>query len=94
MSQETCKTEQVTLQENGIVRNAQGVIIGHLVEDLDELCAKHNKIGYKHGYRAGQLDERDACAKLCEKMYIDSGEDIEYGGCMSAALEILARSKS
>jgi len=66
MSQETSKTKQVTLQENGIVRNAQGVIIGHFVEDLDELCAKHNKIGYKQGYRAGQLDERDACAKLCD----------------------------
>lgn len=29
--------------------------------DVDELCARHNKIGYKQGYRAGQADEREAC---------------------------------
>jgi len=34
--------------------------------DIDELCARQNKIGYKQGYRAGQLAEREACAKLCE----------------------------
>jgi hypothetical protein len=66
MSGDTCATEQVTLQENDIVRNAQGVIIGHLVRDLNELCGRHNKSGYKQGYRAGQLDEREACAKVCE----------------------------
>lgn len=64
MSGDTCATEQVTLQENDIVRNAQGVIIGRLVRDLDELCACHNRIGYKQGYRAGQADAREAIAKL------------------------------
>ena len=34
--------------------------------DIDELCARQNKIGYKQGYRAGQLAEREACAKVCE----------------------------
>lgn len=31
--------------------------------DIDELCAKHNKIGYKHGYRAGKADEREKQSK-------------------------------
>jgi len=35
--------------------------------DIDELCARQNKIGYKQGYRAGQLAEREACAKVCEE---------------------------
>jgi hypothetical protein len=33
--------------------------------DIDELCARQNKIGYKQGYRAGQLAEREACALIC-----------------------------
>lgn len=76
MSGDVCATEQVTLQENGIVRNAQGTIIGHLVADLDELCATHNKIGYKQGYRAGAKDAREDCANLCEEL----GGTIYIGG--------------
>jgi hypothetical protein len=95
MNQEICKTEQVTLQENGIVRNAQGVIIGHLVEDLDELCAKHNKIGYKQGYRAGQLDEREACAKVCEDRYSDHPDlSIASGEAGMCAYHIRARGEA
>jgi hypothetical protein len=33
--------------------------------DIDELCARQNKIGYRQGYQAGQLAEREACAMLC-----------------------------
>ena len=36
--------------------------------DIDELCARQNKIGYKQGYRAGQLAEREACAKVCDEL--------------------------
>jgi hypothetical protein len=41
--------------------------------DIDELCARQNKIGYKQGYRAGQFAEREACAKVCE-------DSVEYAG--------------
>lgn len=75
MSCDFCPTEQVTLQENGIVRNAQGTIIGRLVVDVDELCDRHNKIGYKQGYRAGQSAEREACAKVAE--YVGHGSGFE-----------------
>jgi len=32
--------------------------------DIDELCARQNKIGYKQGYNAGVVAEREACAEL------------------------------
>jgi hypothetical protein len=34
--------------------------------DIDELCARQNKIGYKQGYNAGVKAEREACAKVCD----------------------------
>jgi hypothetical protein len=34
--------------------------------DIDELCARQNKIGYKQGYNTGKLEERESCAKLCD----------------------------
>ena len=34
--------------------------------DIDELCARQNKIGYKQGYNAGVLAEREACAQVIE----------------------------
>lgn len=36
---------EVTLQENGIVRNKDGLIIGRLVEDVDALCEEHQRRG-------------------------------------------------
>lgn len=44
--------------------------------DIDELCATHNKIGYKQGYRAGAKDAREDCANLCEEL----GGTIYVGG--------------
>ncbi len=82
MSGDFCKTEQVTLQENGILRNAQGTFIGRLVVDVDELCDRHNKIGYKQGYRAGQSAEREACAKVCD----DFGPTLANGAMLSEAI--------
>lgn len=43
---EECKSEQVELQENGIVRNSNGTIIGRLitVELLDELKGHKKKL--------------------------------------------------
>lgn len=38
--------------------------------DIDELCARQNKIGYKQGYRAGQLAEREACAKYVDGIMV------------------------
>ena len=35
--------------------------------DIDELCARQNKIGYKQGYNAGVLAEREACVKIAEQ---------------------------
>jgi len=43
--------------------------------DIDELCARQNKIGYKQGYRAGQFAEREACAKVCENRPTGTAHD-------------------
>ena len=50
--------------------------------DIDELCARQNKIGYKQGYRAGQLAEREACAKVCDEL--DSEVDKYPSACAAA----------
>lgn len=44
--------KQVTLQENGIIRDQDGNLLGRLVEDVDALCEKHYQRGYntKHGF--------------------------------------------
>lgn len=39
--------------------------------DIDELCARQNKIGYKQGYNAGVLAEREECAKVCDDVAED-----------------------
>lgn len=54
MSGDECKITQVDLQENGIVRDKNGVIIGRLVEDVDALCDKY----YARGFAAGQQGEK------------------------------------
>lgn len=59
--------------------------------DIDELCARQNKIGYKQGYRAGQLYERDACAKLCEEH--PDGLNMLGGAFVMCASSIRARSQ-
>ena len=48
--------------------------------DIDELCARQNKIGYKQGYRAGQFAEREACANLCWKNQDDNAFVNAYNG--------------
>ncbi len=41
--------------------------------DVDELCARHNKIGYKQGYRAGQADAREEAEKQEPVAYVPYG---------------------
>lgn len=79
---DVCKVEKVELQENGIVRNSEGRIIGHLVSDLDALCGEHNKRGYKQGYYAGAKNEREACAKVCDEL--DAQVDKYPAACANA----------
>lgn len=61
-----CMTEQVILQENGIIRDGQGKIIGHLIKDVDTLCENH----YKRGYAAG-LHRAEYEIGLLQKQYTD-----------------------
>lgn len=51
--------------------------------DIDELCARQNKIGYKQGYRAGQTDEREACVLICENF---ADQDTGLDGILIAYL--------
>ena len=60
---ESIATSQVTLQENGIIRDGKGIIIGRLVADTNALCEEH----YQRGFNAGSRVEREACAKVCEE---------------------------
>ena len=77
---DTCWTQQVTLQENGIIRNANGEIIGHLVENIDAMCDIH--------YERGRLHEREACAKLCENgaFLHDQAPDALFGRAVARAI--------
>ncbi len=50
--------------------------------DIDELCARQNKIGYKQGYNAGVLAEREACAKVCDDIDAEcEGEAVSATWC-------------
>ena len=55
---DSCETQQVILQENGIIRDASGKFLGRMVEDIDSMCEEQ--------YRRGRRHELEACAKLCE----------------------------
>ena len=55
---DSCETQQVILQENGIIRDASGKFLGRMVEDIDSVCEEQ--------YRRGRRHEREACAKLAE----------------------------
>lgn len=50
-------TQQVVLQENGIIRDGKGNFLGRIVEDFDGLCREHYRRGRESGLRealAGQ----------------------------------------
>lgn len=42
---DACSTQTVILQENGIIRNSDGIIIGRLVKDTNELALNHKRRG-------------------------------------------------
>jgi hypothetical protein len=48
---DACGIEEVTLQENGIIRNEDGMIIGRLVQDINAFAEKHYQRGYEDGLR-------------------------------------------
>ena len=66
------------LMHYGLQAEALKALDAALAEPIDiaELCATHNKIGYKQGYRAGAKDAREDCANLCEEL----GGTIYIGG--------------
>lgn len=80
-------TLQVTLQENGIIRDDKGNYLGRLVEDIDSLSDKHYQRGRKH--------EREACAKVCEEEAASwaklNAQDEEGYGAIQCAAAIRAR---
>jgi hypothetical protein len=51
---DACGIEEVILQENGIVRNEEGKIIGRLIEDINAFAEKHYQRGYNDGLRKAQ----------------------------------------
>ena len=51
---DACGIEEVILQENGIVRNQNGKIIGRLVEDINDFAEKYYQRGYNDGLRKAQ----------------------------------------
>jgi hypothetical protein len=51
---DACGIEEVILQENGIIRNEDGMIIGRLVEDINAFAEKHYQRGYEDGLRKAQ----------------------------------------
>jgi hypothetical protein len=51
---EACGIEEVILQENGIIRNEDGMIIGRLVQDINAFAEKHYQRGYEDGLRKAQ----------------------------------------
>lgn len=55
--------------------------------DIDELCARQNKIGYKQGYNAGVLAEREACAKVCDD-YIVKWQRAGFRGDLTTATDL------
>jgi hypothetical protein len=49
-----CETMEVILQENNIVRDKEGNIIGHLIEDIDKFAEKHYNRGFNSGWNEAQ----------------------------------------
>ena len=71
-------------------------VIGKDLERFAELVAEqthtNNKAKwYQEGYEAGQHDERESCAKLCDDEARQSGSDHEAGGMYWCAEKIRAR---
>ena len=54
---DACGIEEVILQENGIVRNQDGKIIGRLVEDINDFAEKYYQRGYNDGLRKAQEND-------------------------------------
>ena len=71
-------TQQVTLQENGIIRDGKGNYLGRIVEDIDALCEKH----YQRGRKSGRAEALEEAAKVCddESRYSNDAE------CCAAAI--------
>ena len=65
-------TQQVTLQENGIIRDGKGNYLGRIVEDIDALCEKH----YQRGRKSGRAEALEEAAKECEKWSETAAEAI------------------
>ena len=51
---DACGIEEVILQENGIIRNEDGMIIGRLVQDINAFAEKYYQRGYEDGLRKAQ----------------------------------------
>lgn len=74
---DSCETQEVILQENGIIRDKSGKFLGRMVKDIDAMCEEQ--------YNRGRIHEREACAKECE------GRGITYAPHCAAAIR--ARNK-
>ena len=51
---DACGIEEVILQENGIIRNEDGMIIGRLVQNINAFAEKHYQRGYEDSLRKAQ----------------------------------------
>ena len=75
-------TQQVTLQENGIIRDGKGNYLGRIVEDIDALCEKH----YQRGRKSGRAEALEEAAKVCDRTAKDCSLDAyrTIRGCAAA----------
>ena len=71
-------TQQVTLQENGIIRDGKGNYLGRIVEDIDALCEKH----YQRGRKSGRAEALEEAAQVCD------GFNPDYIGAATCAAAI------